>query len=130
MARKAKRKAKTKKKKRTVKRARKRTGRRVAKTEAKSKTKSRRAKSSSGTSKAARRQKEPIPAEPAGRIGIQRPSNRPKPPGQSEPRELAQAEPDARFDDRRQPEENARDPGADSEEIGRDTNYKNTDERF
>jgi hypothetical protein len=123
MARKAKRKAKAaKSKKRGVRRSSKSTKRRVAK----AKAKTRRARST----KSSRSRKERVPSEPAGRIGLQRPSNQPKPPGREEPRELAQAEPDARFDDRRLPEDSARDPGAESAETGRDSNYKNTDERF
>lgn len=126
MARKAKRKKKAAKaKKRGAKRAKKGAKRRVAKAKAKTQ---RTGSSSSATRKAARRQKEPIPAEPAGRIGLQRPSNLPKPPGQNEPRELAQAEPDARFGDRRQPEENARDPEEAAERSPDERRYKNTDE--
>jgi hypothetical protein len=81
--------------------------------------------------RAARRQNEPIPAEPAGRIGLRRPSNQPKPPGKSEPRELAQAEPDARFDDPRRPENNAREhPDGSMPPMERKAGYRNSDEQF
>ena len=124
MARKTKRKSKAGKAK---KRAKSRSSKRRAAT---AKAKTSRSKPKSAAAKSVRRQKEPIPAEPAGRIGISRPSNQPKPPGRSEPRELAQAEPDARFGDLRQPEDNARDPAATEREAGRDRGYKNTDEGF
>jgi len=81
--------------------------------------------------KSARRQQEPIPAEPAGRIGVRRPSNEPKAPGSREPREIAQAEPDARFGDRREPEADARErPGGSMPPLERRAGYKNTDEQF
>ena len=119
---------KAKRSKKKARKPKKRVAKRATKRSAKRK------KSKTGKSRPARsvtrRQKEPIPAEPAGRIGIRRPSNQPKPPGRSEPRELAQAEPDARFGDLRQPEDNARDPAATEREAGRDRGYKNTDEGF
>jgi len=117
--RKAKRKKKAgKPKKRVAKRATKRAVKRK-----KSKT-----RTSSSPRNDAQGRKERIPAEPAGRIGFKRPSNQPKPPGRAEPRELAQAEPDARFGDQRQPEDNAHDPAATERETGRPAGYKNTDE--
>jgi len=124
MARKTKRKSKAGK---ANKRAKSRSSKRRAAT---AKAKTSRSKPKSAAAKSVRRQTETIPAEPAGRIGIRRPSNQPKPPGRSEPRELAQAEPDARFGDLRQPEDNARDPAATERETGRDRGYKNTDEGF
>jgi hypothetical protein len=124
---------KAKRSKKKARKPKKRVAKRATKRSAKRK-KSKTGKSKTGKSRSARsvtrRQKEPIPAEPAGRIGIRRPSNQPKPPGRSEPRELAQAEPDARFGDLRQPEDNARDPAATERETGRDRGYKNTDEGF
>jgi hypothetical protein len=64
-------------------------------------------------------------------MGMRRPSNQPKPPGQNEPRELAQAEPDARFDDPRKPESMAREhPDGSAPPLERHTQYKNTDEPF
>jgi hypothetical protein len=131
MARKAKKKSrktsgkkKSKTKKRRVKPAKAR-----AATKRKAKVSPR--KSVSTSTKSARRQSEPIPADPAGRVGIRRPSNQPKPPGRSEPRELAQAEPDARFDDPRRPENNAREHSDGSmPPMERKAGYKNTDEQF
>jgi hypothetical protein len=80
---------------------------------------------------ATRNIKEPIPAQPAGRIGMRRPSNRPKKPGPKEPREIAQGEPDARFGDEREPETTAREhPDGSVPPLERRTGYKNTDEGF
>ena len=124
MARKTKRKSKAGKAK---KRAKSRRSKRRAAT---AKAKTSRSKPRSAAVKSARRQKEPIPAEPAGRIGLRRPSNLPKPPGPGEPRELAQAEPDARFGDRREPENDARDPEGTVERPQGERRYKNTDEPF
>lgn len=78
-----------------------------------------------------RNMNEPIPAQPAGRIGMRRPSNKPKSPGPKQPRELAQQEPDARFGDVREPEANAREhPDGSMPPMERRTGYKNTDEGF
>jgi len=122
--RKAKRKKKTgKSKKRVAKRAAKRSTKR-----SKRSTKRKKPSPKRSTSAVSPRRKAQIPAEPSGRIGLKRPSNQPKPPGKAEPRELAQAEPDARFGDQRQPEDNAHDPAATERETGRPGGYKNTDE--
>jgi hypothetical protein len=132
MAKRAKRKAAKKKSKPAKKR---KPAKRAAK---KSKAKKSRAKTSSrkravkrkspGTARSAPRR---VPSEPAGQIGLRRPSNQPKPPGQNEPRELAQAEPDARFDDPRKPESMAREhPDGSAPPLERSTQYKNTDEPF
>ena len=111
--RKAKKRAKT-----TRKAAPKKTAKRGGRTKRSMKTRS------------ARNSNERIPAEPAGRIGPRRPSNKPRMPGASEPRELAQAEPDARFGDRRQPQANAREhPDGSMPPLER-RGYKNTDEGF
>ena len=119
---------KAKRKKKSSRRPKKRVTKRATKRAAKRKaSKTRRGSSARSVT---RRQKEPVPVEPAGRIGIKRPSNQPKPPGAGEPRELARAEPDARFDDRRLPEDDARDPAATERETGRPAGYKNTDESF
>jgi hypothetical protein len=131
MARKAKKKSrktsgkkKSKTKKRRVKPAK-------ARAATKRKAKASPRKSVSTSTKSARRQSEPIPADPAGRVGIRRPSNQPKPPGRSQPRELAQAEPDARFDDPRRPENNAREhPDGSMPPMERKAGYRNTDEQF
>jgi hypothetical protein len=78
-----------------------------------------------------RNMNEPIPAQPAGRIGLRRPSNKPKAPGPKAPREISQAEPDARFGDQREPEANAREhPDGSIPPLERRPAYKNTDERF
>ena len=78
-----------------------------------------------------RNMNEPIPAEPAGRIGMRRPPNKPKMPVPKAPRELAQAEPDARFGDAREPEANAREhPDGSMPPMERKAGYKNTDEGF
>lgn len=78
-----------------------------------------------------RNMSEPIPTQPAGRIGMRRPSNKPKMPGPKVPRELAQAEPDARFGDAREPEANAREhPDGSMPPMERKAGYKNTDEGF
>jgi hypothetical protein len=70
-----------------------------------------------------------VPASPSGQIGQSRPSNQPKPPGKREPREIAQAEPDARFDDPRNPEANAREhPEGSMPPMERRVGYRNTDE--
>lgn len=85
----------------------------------------------SSPSASARNMQEPIPAQPAGRIGLRRPSNKPKAPGPKEPREIAQGEPDARFGDARQPEANAREhPDGSIPPLERRPAYKNTDEGF
>lgn len=127
MARKGKRAAKkSKTKKRAVKRGKTRTAK------AKTKTKSRsRRKTVSSPSASSRNMQEPIPAQPAGRIGLRRPSNKPRAPGPKEPREISQAEPDARFGDARQPEANAREhPDGSIPPLERRPAYKNTDEGF
>ena len=78
-----------------------------------------------------RNMNEPIPAQPAGRIGMRRPPNKPKMPAPKAPRELAQAEPDARFGDAREPEANAREhPDGSMPPMERKAGYKNTDEGF
>ena len=131
MARRAKKKSrktsgkkKSKTRKRRVKPAK-------ARAASKRKAKTSRRKSVGTSTKSARRQSEPIPADPAGRVGIRRPSNQPKPPGRSEPRELAQAEPDARFDDPRRPENNAREhPDGSMPPMERKAGYRNSDEQF
>jgi hypothetical protein len=133
------RKAKTKSRKRAPSKAKPRTAkfktaRRGARPrKARTSPSTRQAKTRQGTRNASRpslksqaKQAEPIPAEPAGRIGLRRPSNEPKAPGPKEPRELAQAEPDARFDDRREPERTAHDFPDGIDPSG----YKNTDEKF
>ena len=130
MARRAKKKSrktsgkkKSKTRKRRVKPAK-------ARAASKRKAKTSRRKSVGTSTKSARRQSEPIPADPAGRVGIRRPSNQPKPPGRPAPRELAQAEPDARFDDPRR-ENNAREhPDGSMPPIERKAGYRNTDEQF
>lgn len=82
-------------------------------------------------STSARNMQEPIPAQPAGRIGLRRPSNKPKAPGPKETREIAQAEPDARFGDQREPESTAREhPDGSRPPMERKAGYKNTDEGF
>ena len=140
MARKAKKKTKTKSKTKKSKKARaKSAGRKSAKTRAaksrsKSRGKPRKAKSKAArpraaSTKSARTEEDKIPASPSGRIGERRPSNQPKRPGRSEPRELAQSEPDARFGDQRAPENDAReDPAGTALSNRREERYKNTDE--
>ena len=132
MARKAKknsRKRKTAKKKaQTKKRGVKRS---KAKAAPRKKLKTSRRRSVGTSTKSAKTQNEPIPAEPAGRIGLRRPSNEPKAPGKTEPREIAQAEPDARFDDPRRPEANVREhPDGSMPPMERKAGYRNTDEQF
>lgn len=123
MARKAKKKAKAKK--RSVKRVKARTAKSAKKTR-------RRTKASTpkrAAAKSQRKQREPIPAEPAGRIGLRRPSNEPRAPGPREPQELAKTEPNARFGDLRDPENTAREISGGNDPRP-DEGYKNTDERF
>ena len=85
----------------------------------------------SSTASSPRNMSEPIPAQPAGRIGMRRPSNKPKMPGPKQPREISLAEPDARFDDAREPEANAREhPDGSMPPMERRPGYKNTDEGF
>jgi len=130
------RKAKKKSRKTSGKKKSKTRKRRVKPAKARAASKRKKVKASPrksvGTStKSARRRGEPIPADPAGRVGVKRPSNQPKPPGRSEPRELAQAEPDARFDDPRRPENNAREhPDGSTPPMERKAGYRNTDEQF
>lgn len=147
MARKAKKKTKTKKRAKTGKsgkRAKSTATKRAAKSKiarrgarpqkARTSPSTKKAKRKQGTRNASRpslksqaKQAEPIPAEPAGRIGLRRPSNVPFPPGRDNgPREIAQAEPDARFDDRREPGRTAHDFPDGEEPSG----YKNTNEKF
>ena len=133
MARKAKKKSKTKSRTKKSNKARAKSAvRKSAKRRAaKSRNKPRKAKSKAGRSgtSATSGENDKIPASPSGRIGERRPSNQPKPPGRSEPRELAQSEPDARFGDQRAPENDAReDPEGTVPSIRRDARYKNTDE--
>jgi hypothetical protein len=132
MARKAKKKSRSprwKKKSKPSKRRVKRAKKRAASKRKKAKASPR--KSVGTSTKSARRQSEPIPADPAGRVGIRRPSNQPKSPRRPEPRELAQAEPDARFDDPRRPENNAREhPDGSMPPMERKAGYRNTDEQF
>jgi hypothetical protein len=116
--------------KRPAKRARSRTVKAGAKKRTKAKA-SRRTKPVSSPSATSRNMQEPIPAQPAGRIGLRRPSNKPKAPGPKEPREISQAEPDARFGDARVPESNAREhPDGSIPPLERRPSYKNTDEGF
>jgi len=126
MVRKAKKsRTKAKSRRRVVKQAKARTAKSVKTTRRKART----PKSMRAAEKSPRKQQEPIPAAPAGRIGMKRPSNEPKAPGPKEPREIAQAEPDARFDDSREPESSAREI-AGSGRSGDTSGYKNTDEKF
>lgn len=85
----------------------------------------------SSPSASSRNMREPIPAQPAGRIGIRRPSNKPRAPRPKEPREISQAEPDARFDDARESETTAREhPDGSVPPLERRPGYRNTDEGF
>jgi hypothetical protein len=85
----------------------------------------------SSPSTSARNMREPIPAQPAGRIGLRRPSNKPKAPGTAQRREISQTEPDARFGDPRDPEANAREhPDGSIPPLERKPAYRNTDEGF
>jgi hypothetical protein len=125
---------KSKTKKATTKRNKVRNPKAKTKKRAKPKPRSakpRRADAVSSPSTSARNMQEPIPAQPAGRIGLRRPSNKPKAPGPKQPREISQAEPDARFGDARQPESNAREhPDGSIPPLERKPPYKNTDESF
>jgi hypothetical protein len=127
MARTAKNRSKAKKsKKRAVKRAKTRSNKSASKV----RRKARAPKRPRAAPKSQRRQQEPIPADPAGRIGLTRPSNEPKAPGLREPQEIAKTEPDARFDDRRQPDRSAREIAGGDNRPAAEDGYKNTDERF
>lgn len=131
MARKAKKKSSKASRKRNSKRTKRRVKPAKARAASKRKAKTSRRKSVGTSTKSARRQNEPIPADPAGRVGLRRPSNQPKLPGRSAPRELAQAEPDARFDDPRRPENNAREhPDGSMPPMERKAGYRNSDEQF
>jgi hypothetical protein len=68
-----------------------------------------------------------IPAEPSGRIGPKRPDNKPRRKSSRDVNEIGKgSEPDARFDDERRPESDAREvPGG---APHRKEHYKNTDE--
>jgi hypothetical protein len=144
MAKRAKRKA-AKKKSRTAKKsakkstktAKSRSKRPVSKKAKRTKTKKKRTKAKNSSVKRRSNSKsrsagaKRVPASPSGMIGQSRPSNQPKPPGKSKPRELAQAEPDARFDDPRNPEANAREhPEGSMPPMERKAGYRNTDEQF
>jgi hypothetical protein len=137
MAKRAKRKT-AKKKSRTAKKparksgktAKSRSKRPAAKKTKRAKTKRSSAKRRSGSKSRSAKTKR-VPASPSGMIGQSRPSNQPKPPGKSKPYELAQAEPDARFDDPRNPEANAREhPEGSMPPMERKAGYRNTDEQF
>lgn len=138
MARRAKRKT-AKKKSRTAKKSAGKSKKKTAKSRSKrpAAKKTRRTKTkkssvkrrSSSKSRSARTKR--VPASPSGQIGQSRPSNQPKPPGKKKPHELAQAEPDARFDDPRNPEANAREhPEGSMPPMERRAGYRNTDEGF
>lgn len=131
MARKAKKHSKKKTTKKKAQTKKRRVKRGKAKAAPGKKVKTSRRKSVSTSAKSARRQREPIPADPAGRVGLRRPSNEPRAPGKREPREIAQAEPDARFDDPRRPDANAREHlDGSMPPMERKTGYRNTDEQF
>jgi hypothetical protein len=137
MAKRAKRKT-AKKKSRTAKKSARKSGktaksrskRPAAKKTKRAKTKRSSAKRRSGSKSRSAKTKR-VPASPSGMIGQSRPSNQPKPPGKARPRELAQAEPDARFDDPRRPDNSAREhPDGSMPPMERQARYKNTDEQF
>ena len=129
MAKRAKRKASKKKSKQAKKRKPAKRAAKKAKRAKKPSAKRAAKRRSSGTARTNGPRK--IPSEPSGQIGLRRPSNEPKAPGPSVPRELAQAAPDARFDDPRKAESTAREhPDGSAPPLERVTQYKNTDEPF
>jgi hypothetical protein len=129
MAKRAKRKAAKKKSGPAKKRKPAKRAARKAKRAKKRSTKRAVKRKSPGTARSKGSRK--IPSEPAGQIGLRRPLNQLKPPGQNSPRELAQAAPDARFDDPRRPQSTAREhPDGSAPPLERFTQYKNTDEPF
>ena len=122
MAKRAKRKASKKKSKQAKKRKPAKRTAKKAKRAKKPSTKRAAKRRSSGTARSNGPRK--IPSEPSGQ-------NELKAPAPSLPRELAQAAPDARFDDPRKPESTAREqPDGSAPPLERVTQYKNTDEPF